>query len=591
MLTAGHTDLLAPLRALTRDDAAVAGVKAATLGELTRAGLAVPEGIVLTGEAARAALAELGAGATEELVLGAPLPGEVEAALAEVAAHFGDATLAVRSSAAAEDLPDASYAGQYDSVLGVRGPDALRAAVRRCWASAYGERVRAYRPGGDRPPTIAVLVQRQVDADVAGVAFSANPVSGARDEVLVSAVPGLADALVSGAEQPDEWVVRGADATAVRVVHRALTAEQARAVAELALRVQALLGAPVDVEWAMAGGRLLVVQARPITALPRPPAVDVGPGTWIKDVEHYPEGFTAFGASLGGPWVSEGLSSMLVSWGGLLDRMEHRIIGGETYVRPVPPGGREGAPPPWWLLGLIVRVAPLLRRRMRTAARMMRPEVFAEQARAWQTVWQPGVEGAVERLHAVDLAELDDAALTAHLDEATETTRGALHHHFHLIPLYTVPAHELVRACRELLDWDQPEALELLAGTSAKSSEPTRALADLAERIARDQRARAAVEADGGGLPDRLAAADPDLGAAYAGWCRRYALRCVNSDPGSPVFAERPWLLAGLLRDAVHAAADGTPGLAERSDATRSRATERARTALSGRPARDRERF
>ena len=153
-------------------------MKAATLGELTRAGLAVPEGIVLTGGAARAALAGLGEGATEAQVLGVPLPGEVEAALAEIAAHFGDATLAVRSSAAAEDLPDASYAGQYDSVLGVGGPDALRAAVRRCWASAYGERVRAYRPGGDRSPTIAVFVQRQVDADVAGVAFSANPVSG-----------------------------------------------------------------------------------------------------------------------------------------------------------------------------------------------------------------------------------------------------------------------------------------------------------------------------------------------------------------------------------------------------------------------------
>ena len=379
-------------------------------------------------------------------------------------------------------------------------------------------------------------------------------------------------------------MVRGADAAAVRVVHRALTAEQARAVADVALRVQVVLGAPVDVEWAMAGGWLLVVQARPITALPRPPAVDVGPGTWIKDVEHYPGGFTAFGASLAGPWVSEGLSSMLASWGGLLDRMEHRIIGGETYVRPVPPGGREGAPPPWWLLGLIVRVAPPLRRRMCTAQRMMRPEVFAEQARAWQTVWQPEVEAAVERLHAIDLAGLDGAALAAHLDEATETTRRALHHHFHLIPLYTVPAHELVQACRELLGWDQPEALELLAGTSAKSSEPTRALADLAERIACDPRARAAVEADGGGLPGRLAAADPGFGAAYAGWCRRYALRCVNSDPGSPVFAERPWLLASLLRDAVHAAADGTPGLAERSDATRTRATEPG-TDGPGRPA------
>lgn len=183
-------------------------------------------------------------------MLGAPLPGDVEAALFAVAERFGEIVLAVRSSAADEDLPEASFAGQYDTVLGVRGLAALRAAVRRCWASAHGERVRAYpgtraRPGAS---SLAMLIQRQVQADVAGVAFSANPVSGARDEALVSAAAGLGDAVVSDRRPADEWIVRGSTATAVRVAHQALTAAQARALAALARRVEAVLGGPQDVE-------------------------------------------------------------------------------------------------------------------------------------------------------------------------------------------------------------------------------------------------------------------------------------------------------------------------------------------------------
>ncbi|MGH3412754.1 MAG: PEP/pyruvate-binding domain-containing protein, partial [Marmoricola sp.] len=560
MPTRDRTRHVVALHVLGHEDRGEAGVKAATLGVLTRAGVAVPEGLVLTATAARAALAALVPGQTPEQLPAVPLPDDVEVAIAGIAAHFGDAVLAVRSSAAAEDLPDASYAGQYDSVLGVRGLPALRDAVRCCWASAYGERVRAYRPAGDRPPGVAVLVQRQVDADVAGVAFSANPVTGALDAVLVSAVPGLADTLVSGAEQPDEWVVRGGEATAVRAVHRALAAGQAQAVAELALRVQAVLGGPVDVEWAMAGGRLVVVQARPITALPRPPAADLGPGTWFKDVDHYPEPFSAFGASLAGPWVAEGLSSMLASWGGLLDRMETRCVGGEAYVRPVAPGGRDGAPPPWWVLGLLARVAPPLRSRMDTARRMVRPEVFAELAATWERRWQPEQQAAADRLHAIDLPALDDRELEAHLGRVVDTAHEALRHHFHLIPLYTVPPYELVQACRELLGWDEAEALTLLAGTSVRSSEPARALAGLARRIAASPQAVATLETDGSNVGGRLAEVDPRLGAAYADWCREYALRCVNSDPGSPVFAEQPWLLAGLLREAVHAQVRADPG-------------------------------
>ena len=131
----------------------------------------MPEGFVVT------------AAACDRIAAGARYPDEV---WAEVLAHveqLGDGPLAVRSSGLAEDLAGASYAGQYDTVLGVEGADAVAAAIGRCVASAASARVRAYR-GSDAPPRMAVLVQRMVPAEAAGVAFTANPVSGDA-EVLV----------------------------------------------------------------------------------------------------------------------------------------------------------------------------------------------------------------------------------------------------------------------------------------------------------------------------------------------------------------------------------------------------------------------
>jgi pyruvate,water dikinase len=195
-----HEGCVVPLRDAA--DPAWAGAKAATLARLARAGFPVPDGLVLTVPAFEALRehAALGARPTPAEVCAAPLPPVVVAALESVAAHFADVPVAVRSSAVAEDLPDASYAGQYDTVLGVVGLTALREAVRRCWASAFAARVHEYaadhaadHASGSRP--IAVLVQEQVEADVAGIAFTADPVTGARGAVLVSAAPGLGDAV------------------------------------------------------------------------------------------------------------------------------------------------------------------------------------------------------------------------------------------------------------------------------------------------------------------------------------------------------------------------------------------------------------
>ena len=218
------------LDTLTRADSQVAGAKAANLGEMARAGLPVPDGFVLTTDAFDRFMQANGlpADSTPARVSAAPLPDDVTAALAAAAAPFGDVAFAVRSSGVAEDLPGASFAGQYESVLEVRGLEAL-AAVRRCWASAFSERIATYRAArGQDASRMAVLVQRLVPAAAAGVAFTANPVTGARDETVVSAVRGLGERLVSGQASPDEWIVTADTAVCQSRPEGAIEAEQAR---------------------------------------------------------------------------------------------------------------------------------------------------------------------------------------------------------------------------------------------------------------------------------------------------------------------------------------------------------------------------
>jgi phosphohistidine swiveling domain-containing protein len=282
------------------------GGKAAALAELSRlatepgAGFRVPRWVAIGAEAFEAAQrASMGAG---RLAVPPALCSALRQALHET--RIENSRLAVRSSAAAEDSGAASFAGQFDSVLGVAAGDerALRDAVQRVWASAFSARATVYREhrAEDAGPAVrmAVVVQEMVDPVAAGVAFSADPVTGERGVAVVSAVPGLGEGLVSGALDADTF--RVALAGSPRIVDRrivpkeqairmtaagtaaepigdagrnepAVTDDEAVAVAVCAKRLEARLGAPQDVEWALtrsAGRReLVVLQTRPITTL------------------------------------------------------------------------------------------------------------------------------------------------------------------------------------------------------------------------------------------------------------------------------------------------------------------------------------
>ncbi|HVD26959.1 MAG TPA: PEP/pyruvate-binding domain-containing protein, partial [Mycobacteriales bacterium] len=217
-------------------DFAFAGGKAINLAELLGAGFPVPDGFCVGTPAYAQAADTAGIAAlldapdlpvrARDALLATPIPDDVAAAVTAAYLALGEAVpVAVRSSATAEDLPGASFAGQQDTYLNVVGVDAVLDAVRRCWASLWTDRAVAYRADAGIPHAgtqLAVVVQRMVDAQVAGVLFTADPVSGRRSRAVVDASPGLGEAVVSGAVNPDHLAVENGQVVERRLGDRTL---------------------------------------------------------------------------------------------------------------------------------------------------------------------------------------------------------------------------------------------------------------------------------------------------------------------------------------------------------------------------------
>lgn len=246
------------------------GGKAGGLARLAALGLPVPPYVVLPPEA----YARWRSDGSLDL-------GALETALARLGVP-----IAVRSSASDEDAEDRSAAGQYESVMGVRTLDELAAAVVRCFRAAEGERARAYR--GDGEARLALILQREIAADRAGIAFSVDPMGRDSGSIVLEVVFGHGERLASGAAAPDRyWVARADGEVRARLVAkpelpparrfaRTLRDDEARRVAELVLAAEADLGRPVDVEFCFAGPELWLLQCRPITAL-APPSDEQAP--------------------------------------------------------------------------------------------------------------------------------------------------------------------------------------------------------------------------------------------------------------------------------------------------------------------------
>ncbi len=285
-----------------------AGGKGSSLARMASLGLPVPPGFVVPANALADALPDHGAelhalaqaqdaAGAQELLRSVTLDPALRQAVLDAYAALGggqsEAPVAVRSSACAEDSEAASFAGQQETFLHVRGGDAVRARIRDCWASFFSERALFYRSqkGSLSDLGMAVVIQRMVHAEIAGVLFTCDPVHNRRDRMVVEVVIGLGEAAVSGAVTPDHYVLKrdgrvrkaqvhqqpyaivagesggvierplSAEEGGVRKAGDELLAELARLGADLEERV----GVPQDIEWAVQDGELYVLQARPVT--------------------------------------------------------------------------------------------------------------------------------------------------------------------------------------------------------------------------------------------------------------------------------------------------------------------------------------
>ena len=309
------------LEDIRADDIGSVGGKGASLGEMTDAGLPVPPGFVVTADTYRSFIEETGI--DEELFAAVDVDAEDSASLAEAESKAkeliletetpepireeirssyakldsGEAFVAVRSSATAEDLPDASFAGQQETYLNVNGGDDLLDRVKECWASLFTQRAIYYRQrqGFEHDVVdIAVVVQKMVDAEKSGVMFTSHPSTGA-PTVIIEAAWGLGEAVVSGTVSPDNYVVdrESGDLDEVTVADkkvemikdgatgqtvereveadrreaRVLSDEEIDELVELGRKVEDHYGTPQDVEWAIADGKVYMLQSRPITTI------------------------------------------------------------------------------------------------------------------------------------------------------------------------------------------------------------------------------------------------------------------------------------------------------------------------------------
>ncbi|MDO5099591.1 MAG: PEP/pyruvate-binding domain-containing protein [Corynebacterium sp.] len=290
-------------------DIALVGGKGANLGECVSAGFPVPPGFCISTAAYREAIAPvmtdvLAASAAGDfdrarnIIEQCEIPDKLRQDISAAYRELGEPVVAVRSSATVEDLADASFAGQQDTFLGVRGDAALMDAIRRCWSSLWTPRAVDYRAqkGIDQADlALSVVVQTMIPAETSGVLFTVNPMSDALDEMLVSASYGLGESVVASLVTPDTWVVStkpsvqvrsvelgsketridlsddgGTETTEVSAADRSrlcVSAQELEALVRLGQKVEAHYGSGQDIEWAVYQGEVFLLQSRPITTV------------------------------------------------------------------------------------------------------------------------------------------------------------------------------------------------------------------------------------------------------------------------------------------------------------------------------------
>jgi pyruvate,water dikinase len=358
--------------------------------------------------------------------------------------------VAVRSSATAEDLPEASFAGQQDTYLNVSGADALLEATRKCWASLWTGRAIGYRARQSIPPesvALAVVVQLLVPAEAAGIMFTANPINGLRDQIVINASWGLGEAVVGGLVTPDTLTLEKPSGniitreTAEKLVQTVrvnggteersipdnlrrvpvLNDQQALDLAGLGVDIEALYNMPMDIEWTLADGNFAVVQARPITALPEPePPV---PTEW-----KLPDGAYAAMRNNIVELMTEPLSPLFRTLGlSSVNRSMGRLLSGFFGNQDVMPGELIIAVNDYAYYNGSVKFGPMMKIILDTPGIMRR--MFTGAVERWTEDGRPRYAETVSKWRSRNWAELSSEELLAainHLEEAAIDAYGSL---------------------------------------------------------------------------------------------------------------------------------------------------------------------
>lgn len=602
---------------------AVVGGKGANLGVLSRLdGVAVPAGFCVSTAAFRRVLADVPgiddllralsgvpAGDLEGIrtlsarirraIEQTPVPAAVAAAITEAVTRLGERDgYAVRSSATAEDLPSASFAGQHDSYLNVIGPQPILAHVSRCWAALFTERAVAYRQraGIDHQTVaMAVVVQKMLAPQASGVLFTADPATSNRRLATVEAIPGLGEALVSGRVNPDAFRVRdgaivdrtiaakrfasqarpagGTEERAVdpaRQEQPALTDAQVLRLVELGRRIEAHLGQPQDVEWCLVDGDFHVVQSRPITTLfPVPERADRDNHVYLS-VGHQQmmtDAMKPLGLSM---WQLTALAPM-------------HAAGGRLFVDATPqltsPAARAA------LLALVDRADPLTRDALETI--LGRGDFIPagpDEAPAGPPVGGPPATIETDPAIVTDLIARSEAAVAALRRELAATTGPARFDFLlaafeqHRRDLRDPLSMQVLRAGMEATWWLNDQLWEWLGEKNAAdtlslsaphniTSEMGLALLDVADAVRPHPEVvtflRGVRDGDEGFL-DKLAGLPGGQQAhdAIRAYLDRYGMRCAGEiDITRPRWSERPTALLPAILDNVR---NFAPGARER---------------------------
>ena len=569
------------LRDVGPGDVALAGGKAAGLTALVRAGFPVPSAFVVTTAAYTDFLAASGLDGGDpqrlhERIPHAPVPAEIAASIVTAYSGLGAAAVAVRSSGTAEDLAGASFAGQYDTYLSVAGEQAVLAAVRDCWASLWTPRAVAYRRErrwDDSGLALAVVVQEMVDAEWAGVLFTADPVTGRRDRIVIEAVPGLGEALVSGETAGHRRVVNkrtGRPATADAPLPDGLVEE----LAALGARVEEAFGCPQDLEWTYAEGRCSLVQARPLTALPDEPGQPGQPGQPNEDVagatrrrrrrrgrtrrrgpnfalatEHLPYPPYPMDCSLSVRPTVRAILDALRSAGFSAPAVEDVVVEiGDGVVQISPPHVR---PTP----RALVRVPAVLPRLVRTLR--TRPA-------DWRARYDATVTPLIDHADATDLTALADEDLLDGVESLCRAQGALTPARFGcVVPRALLADRALAAALRLATGPERAERLhsDLMSAIPSVTWDANRELDRLAATIDTVPELRRLYgEEDPAAIPERLRgiASGRALLADVDGYLRRYGCRQISVPlVGFPPLRETPEVVHGLLKSLSRARRDG----------------------------------